>query len=69
MTWERTSHWRAVHDFKLGDRLALIILVGRRARRLAPDDGEFHVLDLYAYQEEVNLADDDVFQMVSAAGE
>ena len=60
----RTSYRRAIHNLKLGDRLALVVLVGRGARRLAADDGELHVLDLDAHQQEVDLADDDVLQVV-----
>ena len=36
--WKLTAYGRAVHDLKLGDRLALVVLVWRRARRLAADD-------------------------------
>ena len=62
----RTSYWCTVHDLELGDGLTLVVLVGRRAGRLAADDGELHVLDLDAHEQEVDLADDDVFQVVSA---
>lgn len=34
------------------------------ARRLAADDGELHVLDLYPHQEEVDLAQHHVPQVV-----
>ena len=60
----RTSYRRAVHDLELGDRLALVVLVGWGARCLAADDGELHVLDLDAHEQEVDLADDDVLQVV-----
>ena len=63
----RTSYRRAVHDLELGDRLALVILVGWGARCLAADDGELHVLDLDAHEEEVDLADYHVFKVVSAS--
>lgn len=62
------AYGRAVHDLELGDRLALVVLVRWCAGCFAADDGEFHVLDLYPYQEEVDLADDDVFQVVSGEG-
>lgn len=84
-----TSHGRAVHDLKLGDRLALIVLIRRCSercvslqsvteylersawvarrtcsRRFSPDDAQLHVLDLDPHEEEVDLADDDVLEVV-----
>jgi hypothetical protein len=59
-----TAYGCAVHNLELGDRLALVILVRWRACCLAPDDRELHVLDLNSNQQEVDLADDDVLQMV-----
>ena len=63
---EHTSHGCAVHDLKFGDGLALVVLIRRRARRLPPYDRQLHVLDLYADEQEVDLADDDVLQVISA---
>ena len=54
----------AVHDFKLGDGLALVVLVGRGAGGFAADDGELHVLDLDADEEKVDLADNHVLEVV-----
>lgn len=59
-----TTHGGAVHDFELGYRLGFVVLVGWCAGRFTTDDGEFHVFDLDAHEEEVDLADDDVFQVV-----
>jgi hypothetical protein len=52
-------------DLKLGDGLALVVLIRRSSRRLSPNDGKLHVLDLDADEEKVDLADDDVFQVIS----
>lgn len=57
----------AVHDLELGDGLGLVVLVRRGPGGLPTYDGEFHVLDLDPDEEEVDLADDDVFEVVSAA--
>ena len=61
-----TSYWRTVHNLELGNRLALVVLVRWRACCFAPDDRQLHVLDLDAHEEEVNLANDDVLEVVSA---
>jgi len=56
--WDRfASHWRAVHDFELCDRLTLVVLIRRRAGGLAADDREFHVLDFDAHEQEIDLPD------------
>ena len=49
----------------LRDRLGLVVLVRHRACSLPPDNGELHVFDLDADEEEVYPAHDDVFQVVS----
>lgn len=59
----------AVHDFELGDGLGLVVLVGCGACCLAADDGELHVLDLDAHEKKVDLAHDDVFEMVPVGAE
>ena len=58
------AHGRAVHDLELGDRLRVVVHLRARARGLAADDRELHVLDLDADEQEVDLADDDVVQVV-----
>ena len=62
---QRTSYGSPVHDLELSDRLALVVLVRRGTCRLATDDGELHMFDLDAHEQEVNLADDDILQMIS----
>ena len=57
-------HRRAVHDLKLGDGLGLVVQVGRGARRFPPHDRELDVFDLDPDEEEVDFANDDVFQVV-----
>ena len=64
-----TSDWCTVHDLELRDRLALVVLVWWRARSLATDNRKLHMLDLDADEQEVDLADDDVFQVVSAGND
>ena len=59
-----TSYGCTIHDLKLGDSLALVVLVRGRPSCLSADDGQLHVLDLDAYEQEVDLADNDVLQMV-----
>jgi hypothetical protein len=56
----RTSHGRTVHDFKLCDRLALVVLIWWRTRRLSADDRQFHVLDFDANEQKVDFPDDHV---------
>ena len=58
------AHGRAVHDLELGDCLRVVVHLRARARGLAADDRELHVLDLDADEQEVDLADDDVVQVV-----
>ena len=43
-----TSDWGTIHDFEFGNRLAFVVLVRRRTRCFATDDGQFHVFDLYS---------------------
>lgn len=62
-----TSDGGTVHDLEFRDRLALVVLVGWGASRLSPNDGEFHVLDLYTDEEEVDLSDNDVLEMIPKA--
>ena len=56
----RTSYRRAVHDLELGDRLALVVLVRRRPCCFAANNGQFHVLDLDSYKQEVDLSYNDI---------
>ncbi len=51
---------------KAHQRLALVILVRRDARRLAPDDGQLHMLDLQAHEQKVDAPDNDVLEVVLA---
>ena len=48
----------------LGDCLVVVECVGSRPRGLSFYDGHLHVLDLDPHQEEVDLADNHVFQVV-----
>lgn len=64
---QRTSHGCTIHDLEFGDGLALVVLVRRCACRLAADDGKLHVLDLDAHEQEVDLAYDDILQVISLA--
>lgn len=57
-------HRRAIHDLKLGDRLALVVLVGWGARGLAPDNGQLHMLDLDTHEQEIDFAHDHVLEVV-----
>jgi len=59
------SDWCAIHDLELGDGLGLVVEVGSGTGRFSPDDGEFHVFDFDADEEEVYFADNDVLQVVS----
>lgn len=45
-----------------------IILVGRGAGCFASDDGELHVLDLEAYEKEIDAAYNDILQVVLVFG-
>lgn len=54
--------------FEAHERFALVVLVRGGARGLAPDDAQFHVLDLESDQQEVDAADNNVLQMVLALG-
>ena len=60
-----TSDWGTIHDFEFGNRLAFVVLVGRRTCCFTTDDRQLHMLDLYSNQEEVNLANNNIFQMIS----
>lgn len=59
-----TFYRSAVHYLVLGECLAFVILVGRCPRRLASDDRQFHMLDLYAYKQEEYLPHYHIFQVV-----
>lgn len=91
-----TSHGCTIHDLKLGDGLAFVVLIwccdveggwsdGKvtthgaggqprsgntvgltGSRRLSSDDTQLHVFDLDPNQEEVDLADDDILQVIPA---
>lgn len=61
-----TSNWGTIHNFKFGDSFTLVVLVRWRPRRLASDNREFHVLDLYPHKKEVDLSHNHVLQMVSS---
>jgi len=61
----RTSHGSTIHDFELCDGLALVVLVWWRTRRLAADNGQFHVLDLDAHEQKVDLPHNHILEMIS----
>ena len=63
----RTAHGSTIHYFKLGNSFTLIVLIGRGARCLATNNGEFHVLDFYPYEKEVYFAYNDILQVVPVA--
>jgi hypothetical protein len=68
VVWVRqvlTSDWGTIHDFEFGNRLAFVVLVGWRTRCFTTDDRQLHMLDLYSNQEEVNFANNNIFQMIS----
>lgn len=58
----RTSHGCSIHNLELGCRLAFIILIRYSSSRF---DGYFHMLDLDPGEEEMDFADDHVFEEVS----
>jgi len=58
------AHRCSVHNLKLCNRLALVVLIRRGTRRLSPDDRELHVLDLDSDQQEVYFADNNILEMV-----
>ena len=62
-SWSILAQLLADYD-SLGDGLIVMERVGPGPGRLPLDDGHLHVLDLDADQQEVDLSDDDVFQMV-----
>lgn len=62
----RTSHGGTVHDFKLCDGLALVVLIWWRTRRLAADDRQFHVLDFDAHEQKVDLPHNHILKVISA---
>lgn len=55
-----------VHDLVLRQRLRLVVQICAAARALALDDRELHVFDLDPHKQEVNLADDNVLEVVPA---
>ena len=57
-------HRRAVHDLELDHGLRFVEEIGAGASRLTADHGQLHVLYLDPHEQEVNLADDDVVQVV-----
>lgn len=61
-----TANGSTVHDLEFGDGLGFVVLVRSCTCCLAANNGKFHVLDLDADEEEVDLSDDDVFEVVSA---
>lgn len=60
----RTSNRSTIHDFKLRNCLALVVLIRRRASGFSANNRQLHVFDLDSYKEEIDLAHDDVLQMV-----
>jgi hypothetical protein len=59
-----TSNRSPVHDFKLCNCFAFIVLVGCSPCTFAPYDGEFHVFDFDADEEKVDFADNHVAKMI-----
>lgn len=60
----RTSNRRTIHDFKLCDCFALVILIRRSTSRFSSDDRQLHMFDFYPNEQEENLANDDIFQVI-----
>lgn len=64
--WDRLATDRStIHNLKLCDRFGFVILVWRCSCRFASDDRKLHVLDLDSNEEEVDLANDNIFEVVS----
>ena len=63
---KHTSDWSTIHDLELRDCFTLVVLIRSGSGSLSADDRELHVLDLYADEQEVDLADDDILQMIPA---
>jgi hypothetical protein len=53
-------------DFESDEGFAFVVLVWCCSCGFSSDDAEFHVLDLQPHQQEVDSADDDVFQVILA---
>ena len=58
------AHGSAIHNFVLGERLALIALMRTLSCGLSPPNFHLHVLELDAHKQEVDLADHSILQMV-----
>lgn len=53
-----------VHDLELCDRLGLVVQVRCRSGRFTTDDRELHMFNLDADEKEVDLADNNVLQVI-----
>lgn len=54
-----------VHDFEFGDGFALVVLVWHGTCSFPTNNRQFHVFDLDADQKEIDLSNNDIFQVVS----
>lgn len=59
-----TSYGGSVHYLEFGNGFALVVLVRCRTRRLTTNDRKLHVLNLDSNQQEVNLANDNILEVV-----
>ena len=59
-----TPHWCTIHDLEFGDGFTLVILVRGRSGRFTPNDRQLHMFDLDSHKQEINLADDNIFEVV-----
>ena len=60
----RTSHGSTIHNLKLSDGLAFVVLIRRRSCCFSSDDGEFHMLDFYPDQQEIYLSNNHILEVV-----
>lgn len=63
---KHTSDWSTIHDLELRDCFTLVVLIRSGSGCLSADDRKFHVLDLYADEEEVDFSNNNVFEVISA---
>lgn len=57
-----------IHNFKAHQRLRLIVLIRRHTRRFASNDGEFHMANFEADEQEVDATHNDIFEMIFRFG-
>lgn len=59
-----TSHGCTIHNLKFRDSFTFVVLVRHCSCRLPSNNREFHMLDFYPNEEEIDFANDDILQMV-----